>query len=245
MLKKERRVGRECNKIESKILGSQKLLISKISLLEDEYISEAQNIDTSFKEFWELEETHIIELSAIQKASLYQSKLLKILNYPIPYKQLESLCESTSSFIKVEAEFLMASEFCKISPHADTEILIRLTRLLEEETTHTQKRKIVKVLCKILGQRQALAKQSQQMTSIRNYYNFDQKKFYFIADFSDTFDLFMPFLKRAYDCMNRVDVYDIYNLAMNECTDDMITCENQLKPKKFEDFLEKFQVLHN
>ena len=46
-------------------------------------------------------------------------KMLKIMNYPIPYKKLESLCNSNIEEIRVEAKVIMAAEFFHISPHAD------------------------------------------------------------------------------------------------------------------------------
>ena len=48
----------------------------------------AQAIDIEFKQFKELEDYFEIESNLQQRALLYQIKLLKVLGYPIPYKEL-------------------------------------------------------------------------------------------------------------------------------------------------------------
>lgn len=72
-----------------------------------------------FKNFTDLEEKYKIDPPLIERALLYQMKMLKIMNYPIPYKKLESLCNSNIEEIRVEAKVIMAAEFFHISPHAD------------------------------------------------------------------------------------------------------------------------------
>ena len=48
------------------------------------------------------------------------------MNFPIPYKQAEYLCENAQETIKIEAKCLMSAEFLQISPHADLEVLTKV-----------------------------------------------------------------------------------------------------------------------
>lgn len=49
----------------------------------------------------ELEERYKIDGDLMERARLYQIKLLKTLNYPIQYKKLENLCDSKNHDIRV------------------------------------------------------------------------------------------------------------------------------------------------
>lgn len=76
------------------------------------------------------------------------------MNYPIPYKKLESLCNSNIEEIRVEAKVIMAAEFFHISPHADFQVLMKAQEnLSENHTTHVQKQKNLKLIQKVLKNR--------------------------------------------------------------------------------------------
>lgn len=102
----------------------------------------------------ELEERYKIDGDLMERARLYQIKLLKTLNYPIQYKKLENLCDSKNHDIRVQARIIMAEEFFYISPHADMESMWRVNENLQQlQTTHMQKQKTLKLMIQILKNR--------------------------------------------------------------------------------------------
>ena len=101
-MKKERNLDRDLAAIANdRTFGSERKIQSTISGLEEEIMEEGRFVDVEFKNFVFLEENFKINSQLVEKASLYQIKVLKIMNYPIPYKQVECLCESNDDFIKV------------------------------------------------------------------------------------------------------------------------------------------------
>ncbi len=71
---------------------------------------------------------------------------------------------------------------------------------------------------------------------IKNFYNYSHKKFYFVVDLSDNYEVFEPTINEIYKNMGTVDMYQILNLAMNENAQDMIASGNEIKPSKMCDF---------
>jgi hypothetical protein len=61
----------------------------------------------------------------------------------------------------------------------------------------------------------------EELDLIKRYYNRKHKKFYFIADMTESYDIFTPILTKIYELMGRMDLMQIYNLGMNENLQDM------------------------
>ena len=140
----------------------------------------------------------------------------------------------------------MAAEFFQISPHADLEILTKVHEILNPEikTTHTQKRKALQLIKRVLKNREGLGEESETIDLMRNFYNYHHKKLYFVADISDNYEIFQNVLEKIYGSMAKTDLYQIFNLAMNDIRQDMLVTGSELKPTKFHDFDEKFSNFH-
>ena len=61
---------------------------------------------------------------------------------------------------------------------------------------------------------------------------------------SDNYDLFEGVLSKIYMSMGKTDLFQIYNLVMNESPQEMVVTSNELKPGHYHDFEAKFATLH-
>lgn len=59
------------------------------------------------------------------------------------------------------------------------------------------------------------------MELIKRFYNKKHKKFNFIADMSESYDIFTPILSKFYELMNSMDLIQIFNLGMNDSVEEM------------------------
>jgi hypothetical protein len=60
---------------------------------------------------------------------------------------------------------------------------------------------------------------------------------------SEAYDIFTPILTKVYELMGKMDLMQIYNLAMNENSEEMELVREIIKPQTAEAFLSLFEQL--
>ena len=138
----------------------------------------------------------------------------------------------------------MADEFEQLSPHADLEIINRIKDGLHVGNNgHAQKRKMLKLLKKLLKRYPIMSEESEAIELICRFYNYGYKKFYFIVDFTDSFEVFLPVISEIYATMDKSDLYQIFSLPLFDSELDL-ALEFQ-KPINTKDFEKQFVSVEN